>query len=101
MQTYPIRTLICDVEAKTGHRFVENEWQLFFEDQPVEESIFGVEMTLKDYKIEKEDTLFVKSVGFTFVIENPKVCTCITSGIDFFMACTGVFFSIILALKEV
>ena len=71
VQSYPISSLMRDVEEAT-HCSLRN-YQLHFQEKTLLAVRHGKTLTLRDYRIKKEETLFISKIGFSLDITNPQV----------------------------
>jgi len=53
------------------------DYQLQFQNRPLQAVRHGKNLTLRDYKIKKGETLFIMKHGFSLDITNPQVCVCV------------------------
>ena len=64
-------SLLRDVEEVTHTSLTSH--QLRFQDKPLQAARHGKQLTLRDYRIKKEETLFINKMGFSLDITNPQV----------------------------
>ena len=64
-------SLMQDVEEVT-HVSLTN-YQLQFQNTPLQAVRHGKKLTLRDYRIKKGETLFINKLGFSLDITNPQV----------------------------
>lgn len=60
-----------DVEEATHCSL--KDYQLHFQEKTLEAVRHGKPLTLRDYRIRKEETLFISKIGFSLDITNPQV----------------------------
>lgn len=71
LQSYPVSSLMREVEEIT--RISLSSYQLHFQDKPLQAVRHGKQLTLRDYRIKKGETLFINKLGFSLDITNPQV----------------------------
>ena len=64
--------LSCVKPEATHCRLTDH--QLLFQNKPLVTVRHGKQLTLRDYRLKKEEILFISKVGFSLDITNPKVC---------------------------
>ena len=66
-------SLMRDVEEAAQCSLTNH--QLLFQNKPLVAVRHGKQLTLRDYRLKKEETLFISKIGFYLDISNPKVCS--------------------------
>ena len=72
VQRYEVGSLLELVRDKVHRNFTD--YQLQFQNRPLQAVRHGKTLTLRDYRIKKGETLFIMKHGFSLDITNPKVC---------------------------
>ena len=73
-QSYLVASLLALVEEATHTNLTGSTYQLQFQNKPLQAVRHGKQLSLRDCRIRKEETLFIHKLGFSLDITNPQVC---------------------------